>query len=116
MDLFPTLAAQSDLLLLFSGELRRLVSDEPERFGFDDNGNLRLTRAELEGILHQLKQRFGELWSKEHREKTSKDLAEELIDHMEEWNLGEREGALFVKIFPGLARWSGDYPGNEGDV
>jgi uncharacterized protein (TIGR02678 family) len=114
MELFPTLAGQSDLLLLFAGEWRRNVHAEPTLFERDEQGNYILTRVEFEGILIRLKQYHGEFWSKEHREKTSGSLADELIQHMEEWNLGKQDGPHNVKLFPTLTRWNGDYEWETG--
>jgi uncharacterized protein (TIGR02678 family) len=115
MDLFPTLAGQTDLLLLFAGELRRVVQAEPTFYERDDHGNYVLTRAEFEGLLMRLKQYHGDYWSKDHRLKTSSALADELVQHMEDWNLGSRQGEYMVKIYPSLARWNGNYDWEAGE-
>lgn len=116
MDLFPTLAGQTDLLMLFAGELRRVIQAEPTFYERDDHGNYRLTRAEFEGVLIRLKQYHGDYWNKEHRGKTSGALADELIKHMEDWNLGRHQGAYMVMIYPALARWNGNYNWEAGEV
>jgi uncharacterized protein (TIGR02678 family) len=109
MDLFPTLAGESDLLMLLAGEVRRMMYNSPGIFEKDERGNLLLTRAEFEGILGRLKEYHGDYWSKGHREKTSSSLADELIAHLREWNMGTKEGLQTVKLYPAFVRWNGTY-------
>lgn len=113
MDLFPTLAGESDLLLLLAGEIRRTLSRQPGFFEQDAQGNLFLTRADFDGIISRLKEYHGEFWSKGHREKTAGSLADELLKHLQEWNLGQQEGQHTVKLYPGLMRWNGAYDWKE---
>lgn len=113
MELFPTLAGDSDLLLLLAGEIRRVLHRTPGVFEKDEQGNLVLTRAEFEGILSRLKEYHGSYWSKGHREKTSSSLADELIALLREWNLGLQEGSHTVKLYPAFMRWNGTYDWKE---
>ncbi|BCJ86805.1 TIGR02678 family protein [Effusibacillus dendaii] len=113
MELFPTLAGESDLLMLLAGEIRRILHKNPGIFEKDEQGNLLLTRAEFEGILSRLKEYHGDYWSKGHREKTSSLLADELIAHLREWNLGMQEGVHTVKLYPAFMRWNGTYGWKE---
>lgn len=85
-ELFPTLAAISDLTLLFAGELRRRMGKGDWHIA--DQGTIELTPTDVEALLHGLKQRYGDYWSKEHREMGLGELAEELTTHMAEWKLG----------------------------
>lgn len=109
MALFPTSAAISDLALALAGELRRRIGADPRAFDRDDRGNLVVSLSELEGMLMRLKDRHGAYWTKDHREKTSAVLAEELIEHLEMWNLGARDDTASVRIYPGLLLWQGEY-------
>ncbi|CRF28852.1 conserved hypothetical protein [Mycobacterium tuberculosis] len=112
-ELFPTLSAASDLTVLLAGEIRRQSALSGNGYEEDSYGNMVLTRAEFEGLLLRLKEFHGDYWSKEHREKTSAALADELIDLMEEWNLGKRDGSLRVVLYPALMRWNGSYEWGE---
>lgn len=113
MDLFPTLAGESDLLMLLAGEIRRMMYANPGIFEKDERGNLLLTRAEFEGILGRLKEYHGDYWSKGHREQTTGSLADELIAHLREWNMGTQEGLQRVKLYPAFVRWNGTYEWKE---
>ncbi|MDG0809482.1 DUF2398 family protein [Cohnella rhizosphaerae] len=77
-----------------------------------------MTRTDVEALLHGLKLRYGEYWSKEHREKSLGELAEALMAHMAEWKLGKRrsEGEdreRFV-VSAVVSRWNADYALDEG--
>ena len=108
-ELFPTQAAISDLVMLFAGELRRALREGRAHYERDEQYNLLLTRSELEALLVRLRTRYGEYWSKEHREKTSRQLADDLLTHVTEWNLGAADGLGGVRLFPALLRWNADY-------
>ncbi|WP_217594134.1 TIGR02678 family protein [Cohnella sp. GbtcB17] len=115
-DLFPTAAGISDLTLLFAGELRRKLGGQD--WHLEEDGTLELTRTDVEALLHGLKLRYGEYWSKEHREKSLGELAEALMAHMVEWKLGQRraegeERERFV-VSAVVSRWNADYALDEG--
>lgn len=107
-ELFPTVSAASDLTLLLAGEIRRKLSDH-EGFYIEDDGWVRMTRAELETILYRLQAKHKELWSKELRESSSQELAELCMNHLVEWGLGERESEAAFLVSPVLARWNSEY-------
>lgn len=109
MDLFPTQAGISDFVVLFASELRRVLAHEPTRYDRDENQCLVLTKSELEALTTKLRASYGEYWSKEQREKTSRDLTDDLIAHLAGWNLGEDDGFGGVRLFPTIFRWIGDY-------
>lgn len=117
-DLFPTLSGISDLVLLLAGELRRElnVPDSGSGLYLEEDGSVRVGRLDLERLLLRLRERHKEYWSKEHREATSAELAEQLFAHMAEWSLGEwvkEEDAFF--IYPVLGRWTAEYASQEFD-
>lgn len=114
MDLFPTQGVLSDIIILLSGEVRRRLEDA-ESFHHDENGCYLLTRSELETLLLGLRGRYGEWWSKEYREKSTAGLAQDVISHLEEWNLGERLENGGVRLLPAFMRWFGDYVWEGGD-
>lgn len=109
MEMFPTQAAISDLVMLLAGELRRALNQDRTRYDRDDQQNLMLTRSEFEALLIRLRTRYGEYWSKEHREKTSRQLGDDLLAHLAEWNLGQEDGLGGVRLFPAVVRWNADY-------
>lgn len=74
-ELFPTLSAVSDLVLLIGGELRRLLEDPETGPQVENDGTIRLSRNEMEHLLHRLRERHKAYWSKDHREAALSDLA-----------------------------------------
>ncbi|MHB8155788.1 MAG: TIGR02678 family protein [Desulfocucumaceae bacterium] len=109
MYLFPTGRGVSDICLLLAGEIRRLLAGSRDGLYIDEYGRLGLTISELEGLLLRLREKHKTLWSKQHRQVKSGDLAGEVLDHLEEWGLGGRDGDRGVWIYPALSRWNGDY-------
>lgn len=108
-ELFPTLAGVSDLVLLLAGELRRRLGEEEGGLSCEADGAILLERSELEGMLLRLQEQHQAWWSKEFREMSSAQLAEESARHMAEWQLGEWEDGHRFRVFPVLSRWSGEY-------
>jgi len=115
MTLFPTLAVLSDISLVLAGELRRKLTLDAYRYERDEQGCYLLTQSELEGLMMELRGRYGEWWSKEYREKPTAGLATDLVVHLQEWNLGWPDGVGGVRLFPALVRWNGDYQWEGGD-
>jgi uncharacterized protein (TIGR02678 family) len=112
-DLFPTLSGVSDLVMLLAGELRRQLNLQPSGTYLEADGSIRLERSELEGILLRLKERHEQYWSKEYRESSSSQLADLVLKHMEQWQLGEWEDANHFLIAPVAARWNAEYSGAD---
>ena len=116
-SLFPTAAGISDLALLFAGELRRRLGSRD--WYVSEQGTVALTRTDVEGLLYQLKQKYDEYWSKEHRDMSLGELADALTAHMEEWKLGAwtegGEGGERFVASAVLSRWSADYSWDEGE-
>ncbi|MEJ8548565.1 TIGR02678 family protein [Brevibacillus borstelensis] len=108
-DLFPTMSAISDLVLLLAGELRRLQHAESTLWYVEENGEMILGRTDLENLLLVLRQRHKEYWSKEHQDMTAAELAEALARHMSEWGLGRWQNENLFAITPVLSRWNGIY-------
>ena len=113
-ELFPTLSAASDLALLAAGEVRKRLSDESGLHA-EDNGMVRLTKAELESIFYRLQDQYKEFWSKELRGFTSQELAELCMKHLVEWGLGEQEGEASFLVSPILGRWQAEYANMDFD-
>jgi len=115
-ELFPTLSAVSDVVLLLAGELRRRLSAEDGGLSAEADGSVRMTISELEGMLIRLKQRHQEYWSKELRDATSSQLAEMCIELMASWGLGEWEDRNHFLVSPVLSRWNAEYANAEFDL
>lgn len=109
MYLFPTSRGISDICLLLAGELRRMLARPKEGIYIGEDGQIRLTMAELEVIMLQLKEKHKMLWGMQHRKARSSELTEEMLAHLEEWGLAGREADGQVTIYAALARWNGDY-------
>lgn len=114
MTTFPTQSAISDILVLAAGEIRRRRQEG--HYEMDEWGRLLLSVTELESVLIHLRERHREYWSKEHRESSSQELLRQVIQHLEEWNLGKRVNEEEILLFPALARWNGDYDGWTGGM
>jgi uncharacterized protein (TIGR02678 family) len=116
-SLFPTASGISDLVLLFAGELRRRLGSRD--WYITEQGTVELTRTDVEGMLYLLKQKYGEYWSKEHREMNLGELAAALTSHMAEWKLGSwsegSEGGQRFVVSAVVPRWSADYSWDEGE-
>ncbi|MEF3306304.1 TIGR02678 family protein [Paenibacillus sp. GYB003] len=115
-ELFPTLSAVSDLVLLIAGEIRRRLNDPDSGLYTNDDGTVRISQNELEHMLYRLKERHKEFWSKEHREAPSGDLAKWAFDHMLEWGLGRWEDAHHFLVYPVVGRWNAEYRSQEFDT
>nr|WP_176703298.1 TIGR02678 family protein [Brevibacillus sp. WF146] len=114
-DLFPTMSALSDLVLLLAGELRRLLHAESSLWYVEQNGEMVLGRTDLENLLLVLRQRYKEYWSKEHQEMTAAELAEALTRHMSEWGLGRWQDENRFAVSPVLGRWNGNYQAEDSE-
>lgn len=114
-DLFPTVSVVSDLALLAATEIRKRLS-EGDGLNVEDDGTVRLTKAEIETLLYRLQLQHKEFWSKEFREASSQELAVLCMDHLSEWGLGEREGENSFLISPVLARWTSEYANTDFDT
>lgn len=114
-NLFPTARGISDLVLLLGGELRRMLAAGHAAVFLDERGRIQLTWVDLEGIILRLREKYQACWSKQHRQATARELAVDLMGHLEEWGLGGREDNQTLWIYPGLARWNGDYDGSGKD-
>ncbi len=118
MQLFPTARTLSDIALLLAGQVRRLLGQEGSHLYVDEQGRLRLTRADLEGLVLDLRERYKDYWSQQYRRTRSGELAAVLLAHLEEWGLAGRGPGDEIWLEPALARWSGSYdgPDMEGDA
>ncbi|MBD2846688.1 TIGR02678 family protein [Paenibacillus sp. IB182496] len=115
--LFPTAAAVSDLALLLAGELRRRLGERD--WHVTEQGTVELSATDLEGLLYQMKERYGDYWSKEHRSMGLGELAAALTGHMAEWGLGawrSGEGGEQFVVSAALSRWNADYAWDDGEV
>ncbi len=115
MDLFPTQGVQSDIVILIATAIRAKLLGDENKYDKDENGSILLTRSELEALVLELRDQYGERWSKEYRELSTHGLAENLVRHLEEWNLGAPSESGGLKVYPGLMRWSGEYEVDGGE-
>ncbi|MTI82678.1 MAG: TIGR02678 family protein [Firmicutes bacterium] len=112
--LFPDNKAISDIALHFAAVVREQL--EKEEIYTQPDGTLRLTPVDFEGLVRLCKERYGVGWSKQYREGTVSVTAKELLEHLTDWRMADRDGETGVIIlYPLLARLTGDYPRDYKD-
>lgn len=109
MDLFPTQSAVSDVTMQFAAKLRDMLLEDPNRYPLDENGCLHLTQGEFEGILLVIRETSEAYWTKEHRDKSTTQLADDILAHMAQWNLAAQDDTGGIVLLPGLSRYCGNY-------
>ena len=114
MDLFPTQSAASDVTMQFAAKLREMLTAGPDRYPRDEYGCFHLTRGEFEGILLAIRETSEEYWTKDHREKLTTQLANDILTHMAEWNLASPDDSGGILLLPGLSRYCGNYVVGNG--
>lgn len=114
--LFPTLSSISDLALLVTSEIRRLCNDADSILYLEEDGTLRLSKSGMEHILLRLKEKYKEYWSKEHREAASRQLAELIFEHLQEWGFGVWEDSQYFLLYAVAGRWDAEYVSRDFDV
>ena len=105
--LFPDQRAISDVAL----HLADYVRGNMMQYDVNELGDLRLAQAEFEQLTAAVKARDGHGWSKAYREGSVKQIAEELLQLLQEWELASVEadtGMVILKA--GFARMVGTYP------
>ncbi|MDQ0219234.1 TIGR02678 family protein [Peribacillus cavernae] len=105
--LFPDQKASSDLILQLSG----MIHSRKEQFNPNEWGEILLTEGEFEQVIHELKENFGEGWSKAYREGSLSTIRRELLAVLSEWLMAETNdetGMIILKPMLGLL--TGSYP------
>lgn len=113
MDLFPTLSALSDLVLLLASALQMEFANGQASYPRDAFGCIRLTRGEFEALLRKVREASEPYWTKDHREKSTSQLAADLLAHFEDWNLAQRDDLSGIVLLPALSRFHGVYRGDS---
>ncbi|CAA7601359.1 TIGR02678 family protein [Acididesulfobacillus acetoxydans] len=109
LTLFPDQKGITDLILQWSGELRRRWDDLS--FARDAEGCPVLTPFEFEQEVRALKTRYSAGWSKKYREGLIQEIARELLTTMRDWKMAEREKETGrIRLRPALLRLEGEYP------
>jgi len=112
--LFPDNKAISDIALHYAAVVREQL--EKEEIQTQPDGTLRVTPVDFEGLVRLCKERYGVGWSKQYREGTVPVTAKELLEHLTDWKMADRDGETGVIIlYPLLARLTGDYPRDYKD-
>ena len=109
MELFPTLSAISDLVLLFCGKIRTMYELGEVKTESVSSGKIRLTRGSIEQILLELQYENGYRWTKEYRSMKSSQLADAVCEHMEQWEFGSWQDDMFFLLNPVGGRYYTQY-------
>lgn len=105
---FPDRKALSNITLHIHAYINRHL----ENFERNPFGEARLTRAQFEQLVEQVRREYQAGWSIEYREKSGlKKIADDALDHMIDWSFVkvEEETGLIV-LLPAVARMIGTYP------
>ncbi|TYR75960.1 TIGR02678 family protein [Rossellomorea vietnamensis] len=106
-NLYPDTKASSDLLLQLSKE----IHGQRERYTPAENGEIIFTKSEFEQAVDELREVYGQGWSKFFREKSTSGIAAELMISMKDWMMAEEdEETGLIKIKPLLGVIAGEYP------
>lgn len=109
LELFPDTKAISDIALQFAALTRekRLVEDIPLQY----DGSIYLTQVEYKKWIKELKEKFGNGWSKYYRDCSVETAAVELLNLLNDWKMAFKdEQTGVINILPLLARVIGRYP------
>ncbi|NDL66790.1 TIGR02678 family protein [Anaerotalea alkaliphila] len=108
-DTLPNRKNISDITLQTCREVRRKVEEgEWER---DRTDVVVLSKVQWRAFLGQVRETYGEGWSKGYRELGESQLVAELTRYMEEFGLLQvDETHKEIRLLPGAAKLSGDYP------
>ncbi|WP_070121704.1 TIGR02678 family protein [Bacillus marinisedimentorum] len=107
--LFPDQKGITDIALHVADWIRA----DMEKYPFNEMGEIRLTLAEFEQLVADIKEAQGHGWSKLYRESSPGHISGELIKLLSEWELAftEPESGILV-LQSGFGRMIGRYPGD----
>jgi uncharacterized protein (TIGR02678 family) len=106
---YPTSKASSDIML----QLAHYLHENLETFTPKENGEIVITKGEMDDVVETLRQSFQEGWSKYFREKTTSAVRIELVEAMKDWMMVEvDEESSLIKIKPLLGVLTGAFREN----
>lgn len=104
-ELFPNTKAVTDIML----QLSKYLHDHLEEYHPRENGDIVLTKGQLNGILEQLHQELGEGWAKLYRDKSIAAVSQDVVEELINWRMASVEDG-FVYIHALLGMLAGTYP------
>ena len=104
--LFPDRRGIIDVAL----QTMAIIRDAKATLNICEFGKIRLPKAELTGFIEQAKKFNSDKWTKKHRDESTEETAEQLINMWCEWRMAQVEdGGRMVTILPGAARMISHY-------
>ncbi|MBN8208910.1 TIGR02678 family protein [Bacillus sp. NTK071] len=105
--LFPDQKTIMDIALHVASHIRSMMEELP----VNEMGEIRFTLSEFELLMADIKNKDGHGWSKKYRDSSAKQLTEELLQLLVEWELAyiEHESSMLV-LQSGFGRMVGYYP------
>lgn len=105
----PSQKTISDIVLQFSSfikeKLKALSDNEFPKFEYI------VGRREFDKWFEKLQEEFGHGWSKEFRESYSEEVAEKVLEYLEEWKFAFNDFQTHsVVLYPPLVRVGGEFP------
>ncbi len=104
-DLFPNTKSVTDIILQLSNYLHAHI----EQYRPQENGNIVLTEGQLNGILEELRETFGEGWAKLYRDKSIAGVRQDVVEEMVNWRMASLEEG-FIELHALLGVLAGAYP------
>lgn len=104
-ELFPNTKSVTDIIL----QLSRYLHDHLQQYRPRENGDIVLTEGQLNGIFEELREQYGEGWSKLYRDKSIAAVRQEVVEELIHWCMASVEEG-FIAIQPLLGVLAGTYP------
>ncbi|MER1998851.1 MAG: TIGR02678 family protein [Lysinibacillus sp.] len=104
-ELFPNTKSVTDITLQLSSYLHAHIEEYSPR----ENGDIVLSEGQLNGILEELREDFGEGWAKLYREKSIAGVRQEVVEEMVKWRMASIEEG-FIALHALLGVLAGAYP------
>ena len=107
-ETFPQNNVLSDILLLCAGQIRRKAEEGGWQISEDET--ILTDALELERVLKNVKSAFGSGFTKNYREMPEGEFVRTIMEAMEIWGFIRTDGKGRIRIYPIVARISGEYP------
>ncbi|MFL2076714.1 TIGR02678 family protein [Marinilactibacillus psychrotolerans] len=108
LESFPDRKAVSSVSLHFL----TMIQEKLDHREVDPFGEIRLTQAQFEQMIQEMRKKYQHGWSSEYREKsTLQKIAEDVFRQLDEWSfLKKEEQTGLIVLRPAMSQMIGQYP------